>query len=171
MRVPRQRLASQFGVLRGSLYMSKKMHDEDNALGLWCTHNVRAPGARRVVWRAYGDGHLFDKDAEVHLDIVREAVRRSAAEVYAMYCGIDIPEYERAEAVIPIPLAPGATPSLAGDELHAPSTIPPNKANHWPMYRVRGQTVEVRVGDGAAESYVAAPQFDEIELLSDRVRS
>lgn len=126
IRVPR-RLLARLGTIRGSLYMSKRMHDEDNALGLWCRP---AGGADRVVWRAYGDGKLLEPEAEAHLAKVREAIRRSAAEVFA--ASMEVTLTERAEDLVPVPLDPGASPR-AVDRVLVPAghvTGP----NHYPMY-------------------------------------
>lgn len=125
IRVPR-RLLARLGTIRGSLYMSKRMHDEDNALGLWC----RARGGDAVIWRAYGDGKLLAPQASAHLAKVREAVRRSAAEVFAAFRGVSVTE--RAEDLVPVPLEPGASPR-ASDRVLVPAGPAPGP-NHYPMY-------------------------------------
>jgi hypothetical protein len=134
MRVPRRLLGDRYGVLRGALGMSLRMHAEDNELGLWCTTRLpRSPG-ERVVWRAYGDGLLRQEVAALHLQQVQEAVRRSAAEVFAAYCESQLPESDRAEAMLPIALPPGEAPRLA-DKLPDGAAVPLNQQpNHWPLY-------------------------------------
>src|SRR5262249_54435026 len=80
MRVPRRQLAKRYGILRGSLKMSKSMHDEDNTRGLWCSTLATKSSKRRMVWRAFGDGQLRKAEATAHLRQVQEAVRRSTGE-------------------------------------------------------------------------------------------
>jgi hypothetical protein len=137
IRVPRRVLGERYGVLIGGLRMCHQMHAEDNRLGLWCTRRIDAIGGagagKRVVWRAFGDGMLRRPEAAMHLKQVEEAVRRSVAEVFAAYCGAQIPENERAEALLPVPLAPGERPSPRdalpdGTDAHA------ELENHWPLY-------------------------------------
>lgn len=79
LRVPRHELSTQIAVdLIGAL-LAKRMHDEDNARGL----KVRNRQGRE--WTAYGDQHFHDTINEVGRRIAREAVRASAAEVWAAF--------------------------------------------------------------------------------------
>jgi hypothetical protein len=134
IRVPRRLLAEKYGAIRGSLRMSKSMHEEDNRLGLWCAPRVAQPGAARFVWRAYGDDSLRKPEAETHLVQVQEAVRRSAAEVFASYAGDVVAEQDRAEALIPVPLKYGAAPGLE-DRLPGGGVLESApRPNHYPMY-------------------------------------
>ncbi|MFO0576488.1 MAG: hypothetical protein U1A78_20990 [Polyangia bacterium] len=133
IRVPRRALGERFGIMRGGLGMAHSMHDEDNKLGLWCT--TRVPQTPRVVWRAYGDAMLLKPEAEAHLAMIQEAVRRSAAEVFLRYCGVsDVPEAETGEALLPVALAAGTAPrseDVLPFDLGSPDTEPPN---HFPLY-------------------------------------
>jgi hypothetical protein len=131
LRVPRRILGERHGVLRGALYMTLTMHNEDNVEGLWCT--TRHPTEPREVWRAYGDGMLRGEPALPHLRRAQEAVRRSAAEVFAAYCDEEIAPDQRAEAVLPVPLPPGARPSIH-DSLPDGADAWADVANHWPLY-------------------------------------
>lgn len=145
LRVPRRALAERHGVLQGALGMAARMHGEENALGLWCRQREPEPGKARVVWRVYGDGALRRQDAAVHVEQVQEAVRRSVAEVFAVYAGASVrrapageviaaiaPE-DRAEALLPVPLAAGEAPRR-GDVLPDGSPAPQEPANAWPLY-------------------------------------
>ena len=134
IRVPRRLLADKYGMYCGSLKMSKTMHAEDNKLGLWCTHRVAQPGGARVVWRAYGDDELRRPEAETHFNQVKEAVRRSAAEVFAAYAGSVFPEQDRAEAVIPVPLKYGTAPGIHDRSPDGRVLESGPQRNHYPMY-------------------------------------
>lgn len=159
IRVPRRVLGDRFGIARGALMMSKKMHDEDNELGLWCTTLARQPGARREVWRAYGDGALGLPESKPHLERIQEAVRVSAAEVFAAFVGgmcneppIDV---GIAEALVPVPLPPGHAPDDEDilPEGHTTQSFPPN---HYPLYTLLddGRVAE-RAGDPDCGEYNA----------------
>jgi hypothetical protein len=131
MRVPRRELGERYGILVGALRKSHAMHAEDNALGLWCATRGSLGSARRRVWRAYGDGMLRTDEAKPHLAQVREAVRRSALEVFAAARGGTVPETERAEWLIPHPLAAGERPADADVILGGGD---PRVPNHYPLY-------------------------------------
>lgn len=145
IRVPRRVLGERHGVLQGSLSMAAKMHGEDNELGLWCARRVGRPGEARVVWRVYGDGAMRTPAAAVHLGQVQEAVRRSVAEVFAVYAAASvrnapagevlaaIPPADRAEARLPVPLPAGEMPR-AGDVLPDGTAAPQEQPNPWPRY-------------------------------------
>lgn len=171
LRVPRRVLGERFGVMKGAQGMAHSMHCEDNKLGLWCT--TRLAEEPRRVWHAYGDAMLFKKEARVHLEMVREAVRRSAAEVFAAFCGITLPMAQRAEAILPIPLAAGRGPKpgdlLPGRGVETPAEGQPN---HFPLYcwlpasqvlarRVSGphENLYVRLVDGTDTSVTEAIVF------------
>lgn len=133
MRTPRRRIGERFGVVKGGLFMSKAMHDEDNELGLWCsTRDVRA--TPRVVWRAYGDGRLFRPEAAHHLAQVQELVRRSVWEIYQARLHVEVAPLDRAESYLPVPLSPDDAPGPADvfpdGAPHEASTAP----NHLPLY-------------------------------------
>jgi hypothetical protein len=160
IRVPRRLLGENYGILRGALYMSRVMHDEDNTLGLWCTPRLQKSGQSRFVWRAYGDGVLRQPKADSHRRMVQEAIRRSAAEIFAAYCRVTLPESERAVALLPVPLGPGETPGPQ-DRTHtpggAPDAAPPN---HWPLYWFKSDgTVTRRTGEPSENHYKSASLF------------
>jgi hypothetical protein len=136
VRVPRRVLGERYGILRGALYMSLRMHNEDNEAGLWCeTAASRQGGSPRQVWRAYGDGMLASAAAACHRAVVKEAVRRSAEEVFRVYRGHEMPPTMRAETLLPIPLPPGASPEVSDTApLECPSQV--GLPNGWPMYAV-----------------------------------
>lgn len=135
MRVPRRQLAERYGILRGSLKMSMAMHGEDNVRGLWCSTRGATAGGPRVVWRAYGDGSLRKEEARVHLRQVQEAVRRSAAEVFAAYvAGVPAAVTPApVQDILPALLGPGESPGLR-DTLPDGSPLPDRDPNHWPLY-------------------------------------
>jgi hypothetical protein len=138
IRVPRRLLSEQYGEIKGG-WMSKVMHEEDNTLGLWCTTRIADASGQRVVWRAYGDGMLRQKVAEQHKRQVQEAVRRSAAEVFAAFCATQLPEESGAEALLPIPLKPGEplrNTDILPDGTPAPGPFN-SHPNHWPKYWFR----------------------------------
>lgn len=150
LRVPRRLLQEHAGVLIGG-QRSHRMHQEDNARGLWVT--TRASSTPRVVWQAAGDAHL--RAAPLHLAQVQEAVRRSAAEVFAVWCGEPWPREQAAEALLPVPLAPGERPARS-DVLPnggVPGDAPPN---HWPLFWFTSEgRVLQRVGGGDVGHYQA----------------
>jgi hypothetical protein len=153
MRVPRRLLSERYGILRGALSMSLAMHNEDNVNGLWCTSRLAQSDRSRLVWRAYGDGMLRDDVAVPHLKMTQEAVRRSAAEVFAAYCGATLPESERAEAILPMPLCGGQAPS-DGDVLPDRSTAPVgSQPNPWPLYWFIQDRIVRRTGDSSENIY------------------
>jgi len=137
MRVPRRELDKDFGVLLGSLKMSKAMHDEDNQLGLWCATQATASLPHRVVWRAYGDGRLRSEEAKVHCKQVQEAVRRSSGEVFAAWVTKKASPIlnEPVADVLPVLMAPGEGPR-AGDTSPYGDELPHHPANHRPMYAI-----------------------------------
>jgi hypothetical protein len=148
MRTPRRALGECFGVLRGSLRMSKAMHDEDNEVGLWCTTMVPAAGPR-VVWRGFGDGKLLDPDAFVHLLQVQEAVRRSVWELYEAHAGRPVAADQRAECLVPVPLAPGRGPLPTDVFPDGQAHAEPASPNHAPLYALlRNGHVGERQADG-----------------------
>jgi hypothetical protein len=160
MRTPRRALGERFGILRGALRMSKAMHDEDNAVGLWCT--TRAPAAGpRVVWRAFGDGRLLAPESRRHLLQVQEAVRRSVWEIHEARAKRDVADGERAEGRIPVPLPPGHAPRptdvFPDGAAHAAGAAP----NHAPLYALL-PSGHVGVRDGARESL----QYRDLEQRS-----
>lgn len=132
MRTPRRALGERFGIARGALWMSKRMHDEDNRVGLWCTTTGASTGAR-VVWRAFGDGRLVD--SPMHLRQVQEAVRRSFSEVCEANARRAVASDQRAEQLIPTPLPPWTAP-LTSDVLPDGTPHPADQMplNHAPMY-------------------------------------
>lgn len=132
MRVPRRKLGERFGVFRGALGMAHEMHCEDNMLGLWLT--TRHPHSPRLVWRGYGDTMLFIDEAKLHLKQIKEAVRRSTAEIFARACGVAIGPSDAAEAMIPVALPAGEAP--AADDVYpsAEAGQPAGSPNHFPKY-------------------------------------
>lgn len=180
MRVPRRLLGEQHGAVSGG-DMSHRMHDEDNHLGLWCMTRQSRQQRSRVVWQTYGDGMLRRDVAALHLKQVQEAVRRSAAEVFASFCGTRLPVMERAEAILPIPLPPGS-PFFDSDVFPHGQAIPQGtKPNHWPLYWFRSDhTVLERIGRPYQNLYRAIggsftgltltnPFSDPIELSGEEV--
>lgn len=134
MRVPRRVLSERYGIVRGALGLAHEMHCEDNKLGLWCT--TRVPQTPRLVWRGFGDTMLFSSEAHRHFEMVKEAVRRSAAEVFARWCAVSLSQGDSAEAMIPVPLAAGCGP-LSTDRYPAGGTTteaPAGSPNHYPLY-------------------------------------
>jgi hypothetical protein len=161
-RVPRRLLGETYGILRGALKMSNDMHEEDNVRGLWCRPSRN--NGNPVVWRAYGDNMLREEVSGQHLLQVQEAVRRSAAEVFAAYCAAmtksRCPEVASAEDLVPVPLASGEGPGVTDvlpDGSSPPRNAPPN---HWPLFWFDGMGKIVR-RNGAPEvndySYVDDP--------------
>lgn len=61
------------------------MHDEDNAIGL----DVENP--RGDKWRAYGDKRLADSVDKTNLEYCKEAVQKSADEIYDCWKSKQIP--------------------------------------------------------------------------------
>jgi hypothetical protein len=134
LRVPRRLLGETYGILRGSLWMSLRMHSEDNQVGLWCRSRIASETGRRIVWQAYGDGMLLRDEARDNLRQVQEAVRRSAAEVFAASRNTSVDPADRADALVPIPLKPGSRPG-PNDQLPEEQTPPVNpRPNPWPLY-------------------------------------
>lgn len=134
MRVPRRILSERYGIMRGAQGYAHEMHCEDNNLGLWCT--TRIAETPRRVWRGFGDTKLFTKEAVLHFDMVKESVRRSAAEVFARFCGSAWTPQQSAEALIPVPLAAGLAPE---SEDRYPGTVkasqrPEGEPNHYPKF-------------------------------------
>jgi hypothetical protein len=79
---------------------------------------------------------LLSRESEVHLAQVQEAVRRSVAEVLDSHRtgAVAASAYdERAEALIPIPFAPGKGPT-ASDRLARGAVPTPGQTNHWPRF-------------------------------------
>lgn len=151
MRVPRRELGDQFGVLIGALRKAHAMHAEDNAHGLWCAARGSLRERSRVVWRAYGDGMLRTDGAATHRVQVTEAVRLSAREVFAASRGVTVPPEQRAEWLIPHPLAAGEKPR-EGDTVLGDSDR--TVANHYPLYWMlpTGQIAR-RVGSRSETTY------------------
>ena len=149
MRVPRRVLSERYGIIRGAQGLAHEMHCEDNKLGLWCT--TRIPQTPRLVWRAFGDTKLFADEARPHFELVKEAVRRSAAEVFANFCGMSVALTDSAEALIPLPLAAGMGPQ-SGDVYPGLTAEPPTgEGNHFPKYCVVPVQKLVARRDGAPQ--------------------
>jgi hypothetical protein len=87
--------------------MSLSLHTEDNKAGLWCRSRLRRRDGASIVWQVYGDGMLLREEATHNLYQVQEAVRRSAAEVFAASLNTELDLYDRGDAIVPIPLPPG----------------------------------------------------------------
>lgn len=133
MRVPRRVLSERYGIVRGALGLAHEMHCEDNKHGLWCT--TRLPQMPRMVWQGFGDTWLLTDKSVRHFNLVKQAVRRSAAEVFARWCSVVLPVAEGAEALIPVPLAAGSGPESTdvyptGGGL---SEVPAGAPNHYPL--------------------------------------
>jgi hypothetical protein len=110
-----------------------------------------------MVWRAFGDGALRHDEARPHLAQVREAVRRSAAEVFQAWCEAEVPASapsDRADALVPAPLPAGVAPG-ASDRLPDGLPIPAGaQPNHFPLFRVLDDgSVARRTGAITAPSY------------------
>lgn len=153
IRTPRRILGEKYGVAKGALGMSHEMHCEDNKLGMWLT--TRSNTSPRMVWRGYGDDQLLKPQAANHLWIVQRAVARSAAEVFAAYCGERIPAESSAMALIPVPLPAGQTPQ-PGDVLPDGSPAPQTDPNSYPLFcwLSESQFVARRTGRPSANEYV-----------------
>lgn len=96
---------------------------------------------------------LRTDEAASHLLMVTEAVRRSVAEVFAASRGRATPLEERAEWLIPHPLAAGELPRSSDESVDgspSPATLP----NHFPMYWLlpNGKLAE-RIGDRSTSRY------------------
>lgn len=171
LRVPRRVLQERLGLICGGLLRARKMHDEDNDRGLLVT--TRHAFGPRLVWRTYGDGKLETPDPHyglLHLAMVQESVRRSAAEVIAVWRGeAPFAEAETAEALLPVPLPPGeaARPTdrlpdpcalLNGStaELHCGSV------NHGPMYLTRRNGAETILYKRCSAAGEAHPRYESI---------
>jgi hypothetical protein len=131
MRVPRRELGEKNGILRGALWRAHRMHKEDNQLGLWVAARGTVAAQRRLVWRAYGDGMLRSDEAQTHKRQVQEAVRRSAAEVFAASVGEAFPAEQTGEWLVPFPLCAGEGPRASDEVL---GDADPATTNHYPMY-------------------------------------
>ncbi|MBI4951274.1 MAG: hypothetical protein HY908_04520 [Myxococcales bacterium] len=123
IRVPRRALVGTLGIVCGGK-ASVAAHNEDNQ-GLWVRMRRGPAKGARVVWRAYGDSYLRTPESLQHLEMVREAVRRSTAEVLLTCAGEKLPAI-LAEHLIPVPLAPGEGP--------APGDAPPDAALLGPKH-------------------------------------
>jgi hypothetical protein len=154
LRVPRRLLGETYGVLRGSLRMSLSMHTEDNKIGLWCRSRLPRKDGTRIVWEAYGDGMLLRDEARYNLYMVQEAVRRSAAEVFAASRNWTLDAVDCADAIVPVPLPPGTGPGR-NDRLPDNSDPPVNtQHNPYPMYWFdKDGKVLVRTGDTSQSIY------------------
>jgi len=154
LRVPRRLLGETYGVLRGSLRMSLSMHTEDNTSGLWCRSRLPRRDGTRIVWQAYGDGMLLRDEARHTLYQVQEAVRRSAAEVFAASRNKTLDAVDRADAIVPVPLPPGTGP---GRDDRLPNNDPPPvnaQNNSYPMYWFdQDGKILVRSGDPSQQIY------------------
>ncbi len=170
MRVPRRVLGEQLGIWRGSLGLSHEMHCEDNKRGLWCTTLGAVSGSGsgsssgsgpRPVWLAFGDALLFSPVSQLqHVGMVQEAVRRSVHELVAAFALASLPPAERAEALVPVPLPPGAGPSAEDYLPLSPliatqDTYPGYGVNHYPLivHLRNPEQILQRVGDANNNRY------------------
>ena len=68
-------------------YLSRLMHGEDNAKGVYVSNkfceNSSDPNCSR--WTAYGDHRLFDKEDKENLEIAKMALQKSVDEVWESY--------------------------------------------------------------------------------------
>jgi hypothetical protein len=154
LRAPRRLLGETYGVLRGSLKMSLSMHTEDNKIGLWCRSRLPRRDGARIVWQAYGDGMLLRPEAHYNLYQVQEAVRRSAAEVFAASLNQTLNAIDCADAIVPVPLPPGSGPGR--DDRLPDNSPPPVNAQHnlYPLYWFdKDGKVLVRSGDPSQPIY------------------
>lgn len=120
LRVPRRALHEQISLgLVGDL-LAKRMHDEDNARGLLVENR------RGDTWRTFGDQHFHAAENEAGRRLAREAVRASAAEVWACHASDVDPAYAALD------LVPDLDDALARAD------------NHAPMFVVDGGTLKVR---------------------------
>lgn len=160
IRVPRAALTGQLGVLVGGLVVSKKMHDEDNRLGLWCSTRADQANPGRPVWRAFGDGFLMLPVGEVHRERVELAVCATIRELVESTCGGgELPLAERAEGMIPVPLRPGEDPYRNGavvktDNLGAEFIGPNHAPLCFPADRDGEERVFLRRGGVESRNYV-----------------
>lgn len=93
LRVPRRALSSQIAVkLIGDL-LAKRMHDEDNS------HGLKVRNRQQREWTAYGDQFFHDEPNAVGRRIAREAVRASAAEVWAAFSADTAPAFAALDMV------------------------------------------------------------------------
>lgn len=166
MRTPRRPLGDRYGVLRGGLLMSMKMHDEDNEQGLW-VRTRHAVESDRLVWRAYGDGSLLKDEATVHLRMVQTAVQRSVAEVFDAARGRVTAPGEVASLLVPIALEPEADPAKEGKpadgrQWRDVAELVKTPHNHRPLYRMTAdRLLEKRRGG------VESSRFKKIDRADD----
>ncbi|WP_159397079.1 hypothetical protein [Sorangium cellulosum] len=108
LRVPRRALATQVSPKLAGDLLAKRMHDEDNARGLVVRNR------RGDTWRAYGDKYFHAEGHEDGRQLAREAVRASAAEVWAAFDGGAAPAFAALDVV------PDIGEALASTDNHAP---------------------------------------------------
>jgi hypothetical protein len=111
LRVPRREIAAHgwFQIV-GDL-LAKRMHDEDNARGLLVKNGLGE------AWRTYGDRHFHAPENEVGRRLVREAVRASAAEVWAAFDAEAEPRFAALDIV------PDIGDALTSTANHAPLLV------------------------------------------------
>lgn len=159
MRVPRRALMDQLGMLVGGLVVSKKMHDEDNHLGLWCVSRAERDRPGREVWRAFGDGFLTVDRGREHRKHVELAVNAALRELVEATRSPDaLPLEDRAEGAIPVPLPPGTDPRRDGgrvmvDDIPAELMGPNHHPLSHPVDRDGETRVFQRVGDVDSQRY------------------
>lgn len=88
MRTPRRAIAENVDLIPIlQLVLANLMHDEDGRLGL---HVVNNKGQH---WVAYGDGFLYDPQAQRQREILLEAMQLSADSIYDTYIKGILPPY------------------------------------------------------------------------------
>lgn len=114
LRVPRRELVQQIkGYKIGSL-LAKRMHDEDNRLGL-TVKNKRGDS-----WKTYGDGYFLNEENALGRRITREAVKLSAEEVWTAFETGEMPTFRALD------LLPDVDEALTSTDNHAPMFIVKN---------------------------------------------
>jgi hypothetical protein len=112
LRVPRRVLHEHGWIKMVGDLLSKRMHDEDNGLGLVVKNR------RGKTWRSYGDQHFHAEEHEVGRGLAREAVQVSAAEVWAAFEAPERPPMFEALEIVP-----DVADAVASPENHAPLFI------------------------------------------------
>jgi hypothetical protein len=160
IRVPRRELSKALDIVDGGI-AAGLAHNEDNR-GLWVKMRKNPPGSPRFVWWAVGDAFLFTKAGAMHLQIIKEAVRRAVDEVFAAFAHSQAPLL--AEDLLPVPLPPGKGRAAGDIAPNAAIMGPVHAAGQWPqasMELVNGYPMYALAPDGRLGKRIdAGPEYD-----------